>query len=252
MNTIRLIVAGLLVAVAVLEAQEADLSATEIVRRADQKMRGETSQSQTTMTIVRPDWSRTLSIKSWMKGEEYALIRITAPPREAEQAFLKRGSEIWHWVPSVDRVIKIPPSMMSQSWMGSDFTNDDLVKEASIVSDYNHELAGTDTIRGHETWVIDMTPKPDAPVVWGKVKMWIAKGSFIQLRIEQYDEDGELVQTQELSEIETMDGREVPTKIEVGPEDEEGHRTVLNTSEMEFNEQIADRFFSLQNLKRQR
>ena len=109
-------------------------TATEIIKTADQRARGITSSvGEMKMTIVRPTWSREISIKSWSKGSEYSLMLITAPARDKGAAFLKRDQEIWNWQPSIDRAIKLPPSMMMQSWMGSDFTNDDLVRESSIV-----------------------------------------------------------------------------------------------------------------------
>ena len=124
--------------------------AKEIIRRVDRQMRGKTSTAQMRMEIIKPDWSRTIEMKTWTKGDSYSLILITAPPRDKGTAFLKRGNEIWQWVPSIDRTIKIPPSMMMQSWMGSDFTNDDLVKEASMVDDYTHTLAGDTTVDGRD------------------------------------------------------------------------------------------------------
>ncbi|MDZ7808203.1 MAG: outer membrane lipoprotein-sorting protein [Gracilimonas sp.] len=134
-----LVLAGLVLCLTgILQAQ----NATEIVRKMDEKMRGESLEAEVTMTIVRPNWSREVSMKSWSRGTEYSMILITAPARDRGTAFLKRGNEIWNWVPSVGRTIKMPPSMMMQSWMGSDFTNDDLVRESSSVTDYDHEGSG--------------------------------------------------------------------------------------------------------------
>ena len=124
-----------------------ELSAKEIIDKADKKNRGETSQGTMSMKIVRPEWERNVEMKSWSKGDDYFLIYITAPAKDKGQVFLKRKKEMWNWVPSIERMIKIPPSMMMQSWMGSDFTNDDLVKQSSIVNDYTHTLLGEETIR---------------------------------------------------------------------------------------------------------
>lgn len=225
-------------------------NATEIVQRADEKMRGESSEVEMDMTIVRPDWDRTISMKSWNRGTDYSLILITAPARDEGTAYLKRGNEIWNWVPNVGRTIKLPPSMMSQSWMGSDFTNDDLVRESSIVTDYEHELIGEETIGNYETFKIEMTPKPDAPVVWEKVLVWISKEEYLQLRIEFYDERNELVNTMEASDITEFDGRQLPSRMEMIPADKEGHRTVLKYQSMSFNEEIPESFFSQQNMRR--
>jgi len=117
------------------------LSARDIVKKADEKFNGEKSgYSVMSMTIVRPSWQRTVEFKSWSLGDDYALTLITAPAREKGQTFLKRGTEMWNWNPSINRLIKLPPSMMSQGWMGSDYTNDDILRESSVVNDYNHSL----------------------------------------------------------------------------------------------------------------
>ncbi|MDX1636441.1 MAG: outer membrane lipoprotein-sorting protein, partial [Balneolaceae bacterium] len=197
--------------------------ATEIVRQADLKMRGESSRSEISMTIVRPNWQRSLSIKAWSLGDEYSLMVITDPPRDEGTAYLKRGNEIWNWLPNINRTIKLPPSMMSQSWMGSDFSNNDLVRESSIVSDYTHTIAGDSTISGYDCYKIEMIPKPDAPVVWGKVYMYISKEEYLQLRSEFYDEDDTLMRTMTGSEVEELGGRLIPTRMEMEPADEPGN-----------------------------
>lgn len=225
-------------------------NATEIVQRMDEKMRGESLAAEVTMTIVRPDWSREVSMKSWSRGTEYTMILITAPARDRGTAFLKRGNEIWNWVPSVGRTIKMPPSMMMQSWMGSDFTNDDLVRESSAVTDYDHELVGEETIQGYECYKIEMTPKPDAPVVWTRVDVWISKEEYIELKAEFYDEFGELINVMNGIYIKEFDGRQIPSRMEMIPMDKEGHKTVLEYRSMEFNEGIPERFFSVQNMRR--
>jgi outer membrane lipoprotein-sorting protein len=191
-------------------------------------------------------------MKNWIKGRDYALTLITAPASEKGQTFLKRGNEMWHWMPSIGRLIKLPPSMMSQGWMGSDYTNDDILKESSIVVDYNHTLVGEEEVNGTPCYKIRMIPKEDAAVVWGKVIIWISNEYFNQLKAEYYDEDGELVRTELLSEVENVDNRMIPTHIEVIPEDEEGKKTVLELNEARFNRDISDGFFSQQNMKRVR
>ena len=149
-------------------ARAADLDATAIVRRSDSTMRGSASYAEMTMTIVRPDWSREMSLKAWSLGDKYGLILVTAPARDKGTVTLKRDTEVWSYLPGIERVIKIPPSMMLQSWLGSDFTNDDLVKESSIVNDYDHTLAGDSVVDGHRCYRVVMIPHEDAAVVWGK------------------------------------------------------------------------------------
>lgn len=225
-------------------------NASEIVKKMDEKMRGESLEAEVTMTIVRPDWSREVSMKSWSRGSEYSMILITAPARDRGTAFLKRGNEIWNWIPNVGRTIKMPPSMMMQSWMGSDFTNDDLVRESSAVTDYEHELVGEETIQGYECYKIEMTPKPDAPVVWTRVDVWISKEEYIELRAEFYDEFGELINVMNGMDVMDFDGRQIPSRMEMIPMDKEGHMTVLEYRSMQFNENIPERFFSVQNMRR--
>lgn len=232
--------------------QPNDPTAKEIIARADKKMRGESSKGEMKMTIVRPTWEREVTMKSWSKGDEYALILITAPARDAGAAFLKRGNEIWNWQPSIDRVIKLPPSMMMQSWMGSDFTNDDLVKQSSIVDDYSHELLGTETIDGRETWKIQLTPKEDAAVVWGKVITWVDKEEYMELKTEFYDEDGELINTMYGKEVKEMDGRMLPSRLIVQPADEPGNQTIIEYLNLNFDIDVGADYFSVQNMKRLR
>lgn len=228
------------------------LDASAIVAAADEKMRGKTSCSEITMQVKRPKWTRTVSMKSWSKGRDFSLILITAPAKEKGQVFLKRKKEMWNWVPSISRMIKIPPSMMSQSWMGSDYTNDDLLKESSIVNDYTHTITGTDTIDTYACHRIKLIPKPDAAVVWGKVIMWISIKEYYQLRIEQYDEDNELVSTETLSDIKKLGDRTIPTHMEIIPADKPGNRTILDITRITYDEPIQESFFSQQNMQRVR
>ncbi len=224
--------------------------ATEIIRKMDAKMRGESLKAEVTMSIIRPTWKRTISMKTWSKGSKYSLILITGPARDEGTAFLKRGNEIWNWVPNVGRTIKMPPSMMMQSWMGSDFTNDDLVRESSIVTDYTHELAGDSTIEGRTAYKIKMIPKPDAPVVWDKVLVWVTKDEYLQLRTEFYDENGDLINVMKGMNVREFDGRMIPARMEMIPVEKEGHKTVMEYKSMEFNKGISESFFSVKNMRR--
>ncbi len=225
--------------------------ALEIIKKVDQKMRGNYSYQEMEMKIVRPDWERAVTMKSWSKGTTYALILITSPAKEKGQVFLKRDKEMWNWVPSIERMIKIPPSMMMQSWMGSDFTNDDLVRESSIVIDYQHNYLGEEDINGTTCWKLELNPKPEAPVVWGKIISWVDK-EYNQLKVEYYDEDEYLVNIMNQSDIRQMDDREIPTHLEMIPADEEGKKTVINILSATFDDPIPENFFSQQNMQRVR
>jgi outer membrane lipoprotein-sorting protein len=224
----------------------------DIIRRMEDNMRGDASYTEMTMEVVRPRYTREISMRSWTLGDDYALINITAPARDAGTGFLKRGRDIWNYVPNIDRTIKMPPSMMSQSWMGSDFTNDDLVQGTSRVDDFTHELKGTETVDGRECYIIEMIPHPEAPIVYEKVIAWVIADLFLPAKIENYDEHDELVSTINFKEIKTLGGRQVPTVIEMIPEDKRGHRTVMITHDADYGIDISQGFFSIENLTRRR
>jgi outer membrane lipoprotein-sorting protein len=226
------------------------LTATDIIRKADEKFNGEKSSLMVmSMTIIRPTWQRTIEFKNWTLEKEYALTLITAPAKDAGQTFLKRGTEMWSWNPSISRLIKLPPSMMSQGWMGSDYTNDDILKESSVVNDYKHEITGEETIGGRECYKIKMVAKDDAAVIWGHQIRWVDKKEFLVMKAELFDEEGVLIRTEIGSDIKTMDGRVIQTKIELVPADEPGNKTVIVIKEIKFNIPVQETFFSQQNMK---
>lgn len=227
-------------------------TAKEVMDTADKHLRGESSMSVMTMRIVRPEWTREVSLTSWSKGDELALILITAPSSEKGQATLKRYKEIWSWQPTIDRIIKLPPSMMSQSWMGSDFTNDDLVKESSVVDDYTQKFGQDTVIDGRECWKIFLTPTEDAAVVWGLVIAFIDKQDYMQMRTEFYDEDGYLVNTMLGKEPKMLGGKLLPSKMVMIPAEEEGRRTEIIYHDLQFDIDLSDDKFSIQSMKRLR
>jgi outer membrane lipoprotein-sorting protein len=225
----------------------------DIIRKAEEKMRGkESAYTEMTIQTIRPKWTRSMSLKSWGKGDELSLMVLTSPSKDAGTAFLKRGKEVWNWVPSIERSIKMPPSMMSQSWMGTDMSNDDLVRESSNVRDYTHKIVGDSTIEGRKCWKIELTPKPEAPVVWGKLVLFVDQKDYVQLKAEQYDEDGYLVNVMNSSVIKEMDGVVMATKLELIPVEKEGQKTVMTIDKIKFNEAYDDSFFTVENMKRMR
>lgn len=228
------------------KAQE---TARQIIEKTEKQMRGETMYSELTMTTVRPRYTRDVTMKTWSKGEDFSLILITAPARDKGTAFLKRHKEIWNYVPNIDRMIKMPPSMMSQSWMGSDFSNDDLVRESSSINDYRHSILREEVYEGRNCWVLELIPKPESSIVYGKVLLWIDKQHYIQLKVENYDEDGSLVSTLLFSEVKQMGGRTMPTLMEMVPADKPNQKTVIRYADARFNAPIEESFFSVQNLK---
>lgn len=230
----------------IVNAQEAK----EIVRKSDERVRGKSSEASLTIQIIRPSWSREMSVKTWSKGNDLAMILITAPPKDKGSVFLKRNKEVWNWIPSIERNIKLPPSMMSQSWMGTDFTNDDLVKEASVVEDYHHLLIGEDEIDFKKCHKIQMIPKPEAAIVWGKVILWIEKKDFLMLKAEYYDEENVLINTMMASEVKMLGGKLLPSKMEMIPAEKKGNKTVLIYNSLIFDKPVDESFFSTQNMQR--
>ncbi len=222
----------------------------EIIEKSEEKIRGKYSQGEIKMTIVRPDWTRDIQMKSWSTGDDYSLILVTAPARDKGTAFLKRDKEMWNWQPKIDRVIKMPPSMMSQSWMGSDFTNDDLARANSRVEDFTQSIEGSEVVEDRDCWILQLIPKDEAGVVWGKIKIWIDKKEYIQMKSEFFDEDDYLVNTMLAKNIGTLGGRTLPKSMEVIPADEEGHKTIIEYLSLNFDKPIKDSFYSQQNMKR--
>lgn len=233
-----------------INTQGQSLTAIDIIKKADEKGRGTTSQGEMTMTIIRPSWTRSVTMKSWQKGTSHSMILITSPAKDKGQMFLKIKTDMWNWVPSIQKMIKIPPSMMMQSWMGSDFTNDDLVKESSIVTDYSHKLLGKEIVREQNCYKIELIPKPSAAVTWGKIVVWITIDGFNQWKTEYYDEDMNIVNVMNAYNLKKMGDRIIPTKLEIIPTDKKGNKTVLETINITFNKPIDDSFFSQQNMKK--
>ena len=220
--------------------------ARELVRKADERSRGNTSIASLSIQTIRPGWSREMTIKVWTRGRTDALILIQSPARDKGIAYLRKTREVWNWIPSIERNIKLPPSMMSQSWMGTDFTNDDLVKEASIVEDYTHTLLGQETMDGRSCHKIRMLPRPEAAVVWGKVLLWIDRQDLLILQAEYYDESGALVNTLHASDIRMLGGRLLPARLEMRPADKKGEMTVMLYHSVTFDQPLPDRIFTTQ------
>ena len=227
-------------------------SAKDIVQKANELIRANSSYSEVSMQIIKPDWSRELEMKIWSLEPDYSLVLISKPAKDKGTVFLKREKEVWNWVPTISKVIKIPPSMMLQSWMGSDFNNDDLVRQSSIVEDYEHAVIAEEKYEGYDCFKIQMIPKPEAGVVWGKIIMWIAKDGYLQLRADYYDEDEFLIKSMIGSNVQKMGGRTIPTHWEMIPHEKPGQKTVMDYKNIEFNIKTKASFYSQQNMKRVR
>ncbi len=228
------------------QAQEA----SEIIKLSEDHLRGESSTSEISIEIERRLWSRTIDIKVWSLGSDYSLILMQAPIRDKGTVYLKRKKEIWNWQPKIKKIIKLPPSMMMQSWMGSDFTNDDLVKESSVLFDYTNKIIGDTLLLGLPCCIIELLPKPDAPVVWGKIKLFIDLENYLQLATEFYDEDGYLINKMKVSEIKTFGNRVLPSLLTMTSVEEKGQRTILRYKSIDFNTGIMEDFFTKENMKK--
>ena len=243
-----LILAGMLFLTVPAKAQQ--MTAKELVNKSYNLFLGKSSFSVMTMEIVRPSWSRSISMQAWSLGEDYYIALIMAPARDKGQVFLKYDKDMWNFIPAINRVIKIPPSMMMQSWMGSDFTNNDLMKQNSIVKDYTHKYNGSATIDGYDCYEVDLTPLPDAAVVWGSIKMWISKKNYNTMKAEFYDTHGKLVKTETATNLKVMGGRLLPTLLVMASNTKQGHKTVIHIQYQKFDVKGVNKpFFSIQRIR---
>lgn len=242
-----------LLLLAAASARAADVDVKELVDRANKALRGDSSHGKLSMTIQTPEWSRTLEIEGWNKERTYAFIVIRAPAKEKGETTLRRVNEMWLWMPKVERVIKIPPTMMHSAWQGSDFTYEDIVKADSIVKDYTHKLLSTKRETERTVYHIEALPKPDAPVVWGKVitdvALYDSDQAVVPLLEEDYSERGELIRTITLSDVKMLGGRRVPARLECVPS-KKGQKTILQYKDLQFDVPLADDFFSYQRLQK--
>ncbi len=227
-----------------------ELTGREILGRVERLLWGRTSQGLSEMTIITPRWQRTLLMRIWMERPDKTFVRILSPAKEAGIGSLRIKSEMWNYLPNIERVIKVPPSMMLQPWMGSDFTNDDLVKESSIVNDYTHAILGIEEMEGAQVYKIEAIPKPDAPVVWGKLIYWVRKKDLIPLKQDFYNERGEIIKVMTFTDIRQMGGRIIPTRWEMRSMKKEGNVTIVVLKEMVFDKPINQEIFTLRNLQK--
>ncbi|MBI5805789.1 outer membrane lipoprotein-sorting protein [candidate division TA06 bacterium] len=232
--------------VAPLAAQD---QARAIVEKVDQLYRSRSSRAVVEMEITTPNWQRTLGITAWSKGTDRTFIIINEPKKERGTATLRIGNEMWNYLPATDKVIKIPPSMMMGSWMGSDFNNDDLVKESSMLEDYTYRIIVPEMPVAGEVYV-EMIPKKDAVIVWGMVILVVRDNDYLPLRQEYYVDNGALMREMTFSAIKTMGGKTIPTVMELVPRNKPGNRTVITYKRIEFDLPLRDDIFTQRNLKK--
>lgn len=227
-----------------------NISAKDLLDRVDDLYRGESSQGRMTMTIRTAHWKRTLSLEFWNKGKEQALMRILSPAKEKGTATLRSGGNVWNYLPKVNRIIKVPSSMMGRSWMGSHYTNDDLVKESRMAEDYEVEITFQGMRDGNDLIEITCTPKPEAVVVWGLVIVEIYSESYLPHRLLYFNEDLELARSMEFGDIRDIGSRRIPTLSRIIPADKPEEFTEVHYDKMDFDTEVKDSRFSLRSLQR--
>ena len=231
--------------------QSADIDVKAIIQAVDELYRSQTSRADIEMQIVTPHWGRTLTLKVWTKGMDRTFILITSPKKENGVATLRIGNEMWNYLPKTNKVMKVPPSMMMGSWMGSDFTNDDLVKESSMLNDYTYELITPRDAQPDHLY-IQLLPKEDSPIVWGKLIVAIRESDKIPIWQHFYDETDRLTRVLNFKEVESFDGKTIPSVMEMIPQNREGHKTVVRFVVAAFDTEIDEKIFTRRNLQKRR
>ena len=221
------------------------LDVQALIREIEQQYMGVSSQAHTTMQVRTANWERTLEMEAWSLGRDYFLVRILEPAKERDVATLKRNREVWNYLPKVDRVIKVPPSMMGGSWMGSHITNDDLVKANHI--DEECQLRLLEESATH--YVVECLPKPEAAVVWGKIIYRVRKQPRVPEQVDYYDEEMVRVREIHFDQIQQIGDRIVPLRLTVLPLEKPGETTILHYRQLLYDLPLEESFFSLRNLK---
>ncbi|MFT7582736.1 MAG: outer membrane lipoprotein-sorting protein [Myxococcota bacterium] len=220
-----------------------------ITAAMDDLFRSTSSEGEMEMYIKTPDYERTMTMDMFSLGKKYSLIRITAPRKEVGTTTLKRENEMWNYVPKIRKTIRVPPSLMMGSWMGSDFTNDDLVKDASWEDDYSTEYA--ETHPDGQTCLIS-APRPKAPVTWSKVVGCFETASLLPIKQDFYDEKGKLVRTMAFSDVKEMGGKRIPAVMTLTPHGKPGNLTRVTYKRMKFDAGLKPSAFSLSAIRRSR
>jgi len=254
----RSLVMVILFAVAILQGMfsgallAADVTdAKSLVRAAMDHWRGINSYSEMTMTIHRADWERSMSMRGWSEGDKLSLVRVKEPKKDAGNGTLLKDNDMWSYSPKINRIIKIPSSMMSQGWMGSDFSNKDISKSTDILDQYDHNLIARDEVEGHMIYTIEAVPHEDAAIVWGKEVLKI-RDDYVLLEQQYWDQDGELIKVMHTSDIAEMGGRTVARVMRMGKLKTPDEWTEMTISAIEFNLELPSGVFTLSNLRNPR
>lgn len=227
-------------------------SISDVLHDLDQLYRSENSHSEMSMHIVTEHWERTLTMEIWSEGREKTFIKVLSPARQAGSATLRIGSEMWNYLPNTNSTVRIPPSMMTGSWMGSDITNNDIVKEITYANDYITEYI-TDPGAEGETpagqYYLKLTPRPSTAVVWSYIICAISTDPVLPVWEKYYDQHDNLIKTVTFSDVQTMGGRTIPTVMQVIPANKPEQSTIITWSNTSFDQGVSEDIFSLDNLQ---
>lgn len=220
-----------------------------MVSRAEQTLRGDSNRMRLELRVVTPTWNRTYTLHSWMRGRDRTLIRVLEPVKQRGEGYLKLAFQLWTHIPKVERTILIPPSSMLQPFLGSDFSYDDLIRASGWDEDYEHRVVGEEAVGGEQAVVILLDPKPEAPVVYGRLKLWLRKGDSVPLKEEFYDERNTPLKTMWFREIQSKGGHEIPTRWEMVNHRVGGRKTIVTILEAQFDLPISESFFTRRQLE---
>jgi outer membrane lipoprotein-sorting protein len=233
-------------------ANETDIpDPRDLIRAAMEHWRGVTSYSDMTMTVHRSDWQRSMSMQAWTEGDKVSLVRVTEPKRDAGNATLIQDKKMWTFSPKINRIVKVPSSMMNQSWMGSDFSNKDISKSTDIIDQYDHRLIGSETRGGHAFYTIESIPHEDAAVVWGK-EIVVIRDDFVMMHQEFWDQDGVLFKEMNAISVAVMGGRSIASKVRMNKVETPDEWTEMLVNSIEFDVDISASLFTLSNLRNPR
>lgn len=224
---------------------DSDPDAIALLERMDTLYQQDSAHAVMTMEIVTPDYQRTLTMESWSLGTEYALVRVLEPVRDRGIATLKRNNDMWNYLPRVNRTVRVPPSMMMDNWMGSDFTNDDLMRETRWTEEYEVSLDNQ-----ADTHVLTLIPREDTVTVWGQMVITIDRDTLLPVSQEYYNEQGTLMRVMTFDDVQTFDGVTLPARMTLQPMNREGQKTVVQYDSLSFSADLSESFFTLQNLRR--
>jgi outer membrane lipoprotein-sorting protein len=243
--------AAIVLVITAAPAMAQDVNAAELVRKAVDQYRGLSSYSEMTLIIHRPEWERSMSMRGWTRGDNNTLVRVVEPKKDAGNGTLMLDSKMWTFSPKINRVIKVPSSMMGQNWMGSDFSNKDISKTTDIIDQYTHALVDQREENGHQIYTIESVPHEDAAIVWGK-EVLVIRDDWILLEQQFWDQDDAMLKVMKASDIKLMSGRLVATKLRMSDVETPGQWTQMETNAIEFDLELANNLFTLSNLRNPR